>query len=391
MNELIGKKSKKEFREEKVLFGLIELFLKTGKPIGSNTLQEHGFEDLSSATIRNYFAELETRGFLKQSHISGGRVPTSKALRFYASAHTHQFAHQFEIDPEVEERLLVLKQGETKHLSAYLNNATELLSEITGYATFLNSVRFDHDFILDIKLLSIDNNRILAVLVTDFGQILTETLSYEKRLSSFTLKRMETYFQWKLKGGAPKEKPPLHAEEEHLAKEFYTEIMIRYLVRYSNYTDEEIYRTGFSKLIQYPEFHDPVALASALSLFENTSQMRLLLNDCARLGKLSFWIGSDLATYSVTSEGCSVIAIPYRINQQEAGTIGLLGPSRMPYKTLFGILHTFSEYVSETVTKSLYKFKLSYRQPRSSTPYLETKEWSIDREKPFKLLESKEI
>lgn len=386
MNELIKKRTKKEFREEKVLFGLIELFLKSGKPIGSNTLQENGFEDLSPATIRNYFAELEAGGYLKQSHTSGGRIPTSKAYRLYAQSHISHF----DIDPEIDEQISVLKQGETKHLSAYLHNAAELLSEITGYATFLSSVRFDHDFILDIKLVSIDTTRILCVLVTDFGQILTETLSYEKRLSSFTLKRMESYFQWKLKGAIPKEKPQLLPEEENLAKEFYTEIMIRYLVRYSNYSDEEVYRTGFSKLINYPEFHDPIALASALALFENETQMRLLLNDCAKKGRLSFWVGSDLSNYSVTSSSCSVIAIPYRINQHEAGAIGILGPSRMPYKTLFGILQPFSQYISETVTKSLYKFKLSYRHPRSSTPYLESKEWVIDSDKSFKQLEAKE-
>jgi len=67
-----GKKNKKATREHKVLLGLVELYLKTGKPIGSNTLKEHGFEDLSSATIRNYFAKLEEQGFLKQPHSSGG-------------------------------------------------------------------------------------------------------------------------------------------------------------------------------------------------------------------------------------------------------------------------------------------------------------------------------
>lgn len=387
MNELVVKKSKKEFREERVLFGLIELFLKSGKPIGSQTLQESGFDDLSSATIRNYFAELENKGYLKQSHVSGGRIPTNKALRFYAQANLTEFT----IDSEIEEELRVLKQGETKHLSAYLQNAAELLSELTGYATFLNSVRFDHDFILEMKVVGIDANRILFILITDFGQILTETLTYDKRLSTFTLKRMENYFQWKLKGGNAKEKPPLLAEEEHIAKEFYTEIMIRYLVRYSNYSDDDIYRTGFSKLIKYPEFQDPIALSSALSLFENVTQMRLLLSDSVKNGKLAFWIGSDLAHYSMASEGCSVLAIPYRIHQQEAGAIGLLGPSRMPYKNLFAILTTFADFLSETVTKSLYKFKLSYRQPRSPTSYLESKEWAIESDKSFKLLEIKEL
>lgn len=387
MNIIVKKKSKKESREEKVLLKLIELYIKTGKPIGSNTLQEQGFEELSSATIRNYFAELEAEGFLKQPHSSGGRIPTSKGYRAFALSH---LAHS-EIDPEEEEKLQVLREGETKNLSAYLHKAAEVLSEISGYATFLSSVRFDHDFILDMKLVGIDSERVLCILITDFGQILTEILTHEKRLSSFTLKRMESYFQWRLKGAKEKEKPPLLPEEEVIAKEFYTEIMVRYLVRYSNYSNEEVHRTGFSRLLSYPEFNDPIALSTALSLFENTSQMRLLLNDCSVAGRLCFWIGSDLATYSTSSSSCSVIAIPYRINQRIAGAFGLLGPCRMPYHTLFALMRPFSEILSETLTKSLYKFKLSYRHPRTATSYLETKEWHIEGEQPYKLLEAKDI
>lgn len=386
MKEIAKKRTKKESREQKVLLGLVELYLKTGKPIGSHTLQENGFEDLSSATIRNYFSELEERGYLKQAHSSGGRIPTSKAFRYFAFAHFQAR----EIDPEDEEKLQSLKQEETKNLSAYLYKAAELLSELTGYATFLNSVRFDHDFILEIKIVSIDTQRSMCILITDFGQILTEILPHEKRISSFSLKRMENYCQWRLKGANDRDKPPLLPEEESLAKEFYTEIMVRYLVRYSNYSNEEIYRIGFSRLLTYPEFNDPIALSSALSLFENNDQMRQLLNDCSKSGDLSFLIGSDLASYKVTSSACAVVAIPYRIGQHITGAIGILGPSRMSYHTLFGILHTFADILSETLTKSLYKFKLSYRNPRSTTPYLETKNWSVDREKSYKLLEIKE-
>lgn len=75
--------SKKQEKESQVLVGLIELFIKNGKPIGSNTLKESSFEHLSSATIRNYFFKLEEQGFLSQQHSSGGRVPTDLAYKFY--------------------------------------------------------------------------------------------------------------------------------------------------------------------------------------------------------------------------------------------------------------------------------------------------------------------
>src|SRR5438445_6912236 len=87
MKSITPKKPPKDQREKLVLLGLVELYLKLGAPVGSNTLRENGFEHLSSATIRNYFAKLEEGGYLKQQHSSGGRIPTSLAFKLYAQAH----------------------------------------------------------------------------------------------------------------------------------------------------------------------------------------------------------------------------------------------------------------------------------------------------------------
>lgn len=378
------KQTKKQTREFQVLLGLVELYLETGKPIGSNTLKEHGFQNLSSATIRNYFSELEKLGYLRQPHSSGGRLPTHAALKLYAQEYLDAVPEY----PELAELFHHLEAIQSRNLMRDLQNSAEKLSEITGYATFLSSVRFDHDFILDIKLIGIDFERVLSIVITDFGQILTEVLPLPYKLSSFALKRIETHIQWRLKGG---EKPEnLSPSEAELSQIFYNEIMVRYLVRYSNFSDEDIYRTGFSKLLAYPEFNDPLALATGLSLFENTSQMRLLLNDCVKTGKTCFWIGEDLALYAARAQGCSVIAIPYQIGQTKVGAIGILGPCRIPYRRLFSSLHYFSQAVSKSLTKSLLKFKLSFRQPRTSSPYLHEQERAIVDQTTQKLIEIKD-
>ena len=74
----------KQDKEAAILFGLIELYIKTNEPVGSNSLKEKGFDYMSSATIRNYFAKLEEKGLLTQQHASGGRLPTAKAFKLYA-------------------------------------------------------------------------------------------------------------------------------------------------------------------------------------------------------------------------------------------------------------------------------------------------------------------
>jgi len=382
---MIFKRSKKETREFQVLLGLVDLYLETGKPIGSNTLREHGFQNLSSATIRNYFVQLEREGYLRQPHSSGGRVPTNEAFRLYAN----EMLSSSQLKPDVEEKLAPLGEVELRSVTSYLQQAAEKLSDITDYAVFLSSVRFDHDFILEVKLVGIDSERILCVLITDFGQILTEVLSVSNfKFNALSLRRVESYIQWRLKGGTAPEN--LTIEEENVAQRLYSEIMVRYLVRYSNFSDEEVFRTGFSHLLAYPEFHDPLALATGLSLFENAAQMRLVLSECTKEGILRFWIGSDLAPFATAAQGCSVIAIPYYIGQTIAGAVGILGPCRLPYRTLFGTLRFFSECISKSLTKSLFKFKLSFRQPRSGSPYVQLEERSVMDQTSKKLLDIKE-
>nr|WP_166157152.1 heat-inducible transcriptional repressor HrcA [Neochlamydia sp. AcF84]NGY95547.1 Heat-inducible transcription repressor HrcA [Neochlamydia sp. AcF84] len=364
------KKSAKHNRERQVLMGLIELYLKTGKPIGSHTLKEFRFEELSSATIRNYFSNLEKEGYLSQQHSSGGRIPTTQAFRLYAQEHstTKQTSEAY------QHELQKLRDKETHELASYLQEAAETLSHLAKCAVFLSAPRFDQDYINQIKIVEIDHTRCLCIILTSIGLIQTEIMPLDKRMSTFSLKRMERYFQWRLNrihqssSSIDINTPDnLTEEEKNLAQLFYNEIMVRYIVSYSNFTDEDIYRTGFSKLLAYPEMQDVSKLTHCLSLFENVPSMRLLLKECSKKETLKFWIGEDLDFLSAGPQECSVVTVPYYANKQCVGAIGLLGPIRLPYRHLFGLLHNFSENISEAITRSIYKFKITFRQPQRGT------------------------
>lgn len=367
MKPLPLKRVKKQDRELRVLFGLIELYIEMGKPVGSHTLLEHGFSDLSSATIRNYCAKLEELGLLTQQHSSGGRIPTDAAFRLYAKENFEASA----IDNETEQKLHILHGKETKEPAFFLNQATELLSQITNLVAFVSSPRFDHDFILDIKLVAIDARRCLVVLVTNFGLVQTETLYTAKKLSAFSLKRLENYFLARLHGKVEMI-PTLDKMESELAEYFYHEVMVRYIVGQANFTEQDITQSGFSKLLSYPELGDPSVLAASLSLFENRRGLANLLADTMKGSDLSIRIGNDLENYTHCITSTSVITIPYYLNRSVAGAVGVLGPTRVPYKKLIAILKVFSSYISDSLTGSLYKFKLHYRKPQAGrAAYLE--------------------
>jgi len=204
-------------------------------------------------------------------------------------------------------------------------------------------------------------HRCLSVVMTNFGTVRTDILHSEIKLSAFRAKRIESYFHWRLtKLDEPKD---LDEEEQELAHRWYNEAIIRFIVGYTHFIERDMYRTGFSKLLHYPEFDNAQALAKALSLFENRHGMNLILKECFIKDALQVWIESDLKQFSQGSPDCSVIAIPYYINQKPVGAVGILGPMRLPYREIFGTLKHYSQVVSEVITRNIYKYQISYREP----------------------------
>jgi len=364
---LPARKLPKNDREQAVLLGVVELFLKSGKPIGSQTLQENGFDSLSTATIRNYFGKMELQGYLKQQHTSGGRIPTPKAFRFYAD----HFRNEGVIEGTQEETLLAALSKDSREIATLIHRAAEALSEETKCAVFISMPRFDQDFIQDVRLLQLDPMKLLSVLITDFGLVRTETIYLDQAVDTAFLRSAEEYFRWRMTKG---EKPLFSNEvEAKIAQRIYNEVMVRHVVGYANFPEEDILRTGLSKLLSYQEFNDAAALAKSLSLLEDKNQMRAILRETVQKNELQTWIGDELCPYVPPESECAVISIPYRINQQAAGAVAILGPMRLPYRNMFGLCQAFSEALSNKLTETIYKFQISFRQPQSAEKLLENK------------------
>lgn len=303
MKKLNLKKNPKKERERKVLLGLVDLYIRTGRPIGSNTLKESGFEAISSATIRNYCSKLEEEGYLVQHHTSGGRVPTDLAYRFYAKA----MMDHINVEPQIDLGLHEMLFKETQAINIYLEQSLDYLSELTGCASFLSSPIFDQDFICGIKLVSLDTTRILGVIMTQFGFVHSEVIYSQTKLSSFSLRRIEEFFAQKLANLPLQE---LSQEEREFAERCFHEIALRNIVQIGNPQRGTIYRAGLSELLSYPECQDMNVLASALKLFEKPSLMSSLLKETSSGRSLKFWIGDDLSAYGIEGDGFALVSVP---------------------------------------------------------------------------------
>jgi heat-inducible transcriptional repressor len=347
------KKLSKEDKKTNILLGLVDLYIKSNAPIGSNFLKETLFKDLSSATIRNYFTKLEEEGYLEQVHISGGRIPTPKAFKEYALANI-----DFEkIDKKDLSFLNKELKLDSKKITDFLIKSSDSLSNLINASVFISLPRFDQDYISNIKLILLEDNKILSVIITDFGMIKTQILYIKQTLNQDLLKKVEDFFLYRLN---KKNEVNLSHDEKRIANYFYNEIIIRYVVGYASYTSEDVHKTGLSKLLSYEEFKDPIKLAESLSIFENSFQMNKILLNTIKKDTLNFYIADDLNIFDIESVTSSIVTIPYKINEITAGAVVVLLPIRAPYKTIFAILKEYTKILSTTLSKNISKHKISF-------------------------------
>jgi heat-inducible transcriptional repressor len=226
--------------------------------------------------------------------------------------------------------------------------------------------------------------------VTQFGQVHTEILPISEAWSQHRVMRLERYLQWRLSGSIVEERPELDEDETQEDEGIYQELMLRYIVSYSHFMDEELFRCGFSELLHCEDLKDPLLLAGTLSLFENRKGMRHLLREVMKHEGIQVYIGKDLEKVHDGAAETTLISAPYHIGKKSVGAVALLGPNRINYRDWIETLANFTQEVSKKLTDAVYKHQISYRMPDLSTRYLPNQErlWIEDSSKTL-LLEDK--
>jgi len=356
------KRFKKSERTDQVLFGLIRLYLKTYKPVGSNSLRENGFEDLSSATIRNYFADLEARGLLEQPHTSGGRVPTWRAFKLFAT-------EKGDLPKPLMGALRAISRQKTKKIFELLQQVAEQLSEWTLGAAFLTLPHFEQDSIIDLHLVKIDATRLLGALVTGFGQVHTYTLLMHHKLSEHALRRIEQCLRFELQRTSQTQR--LSPDERKSAEQIYQELLTRYLLEQSDARGAGPHKTGFSRLLKHPSFHSARTVGGALELFENEERLAQFARACQASNDVHAWIGEELIPFSKEASECAICAINYQIGSLPVGTIGVLVPLTSDFPSIFALLTELSKALSTALESNITTYKLSYRPAEAKkAPFL---------------------
>lgn len=322
-------------RKMKILQAIIRNYLETGEPVGSRTISKLADMSLSSATIRNEMADLEEMGLIMQPHTSAGRIPTDAGYRVYVDDMLRSERTRVQ---EMQD-ILVEKQDRLENL---LQQVAKLLAANTNYASMISAPVVKKNKIKFIQLSQIDTQNILAVVVIEGNLVRNTMIRTDEVLDAKTLLKLNMLLNNSLCGLSVDEiSLGLIAQIKQQAEE-HSEIVGKVIDSAAEaiHPDENprIYTSGATNIFKYPELSGDSA-SRLISDFEEKEALGSIVQE--QLSQepgtgIQVYIGNEMPMASM--QDCSVVTATYDLGGGMKGTVGVIGPKRMDYDKVVGVL-----------------------------------------------------
>ena len=344
-------KSELDERKVKILDAIIRNYLATGEPVGSRTISKYTDLNLSSATIRNEMADLEEMGYIVQPHTSAGRIPSDKGYRLYVD-HLME-----EKDREISEmKDFVIEK--TEKMEKVLKQPAKLLASNTNYATLVSAPAYSKNKIKFIQLSAVSDTQLLAVIVMNSNVVKNQMIDISEPLDNETVLKLNILLNTSLNGLSLDEinlgTIALLKEQAGIHSEIVSHVLDTLVQTISETEDLQIYTSGATNILKYPELSDSDSVSSLLSTFEEKEELQSLvtesLSDNENETGIQVYIGNE--TPVQTMKDCSVVTAVYDLGEGVKGTIGIIGPKRMDYEKVMDNLKTLKSQLDGIYKKS---------------------------------------
>ena len=328
-------------RARLLLKTLIERHIADGQPVGSRTLSRASGLELSPATIRNVMSDLEELGLIASPHTSAGRVPTARGYRLFVD--TMLTAQRDELAAPV------LTPDQPQKVIA---NAAHLLSSLSHFVGVVMAPRRSSVF-RHIEFLRLSERRLLLIIVAPDGDVQNRVLFTEVDHTASELQQASNYLNAHFSGlDIEQVRQRLRQEVDmlrgeiaklmHAAVQLGSEAMTQ--------AQDEVIISGERNLLAVTDFSgDLNQLRRAFDLFEQKAQLIRLLDMSSQAEGVRIFIGGESQTVPV--EDLSVVSAPYEVDGQVVGTLGVIGPTRMPYDRMIQIVDITARLVSNALSQ----------------------------------------
>lgn len=334
-------------RKQKILHAVVTDYIQTAEPVGSRTISRRYQMDLSAATIRNEMSDLEELGFLMQPHTSAGRIPSQQGYRFFVD--TLMDTDELTVQEENYLESVFTKLQKMREIDQIIQQTAKALSVITRYTSLVLGPQLRRSAFRQIRLIPLDQERALVVLMTDTGYIKNKVIDLPKALSGEELDRIVNYLNEQLSG---KTISSLSASRlRKLRSDLYARVelldhMLHLLEENSSEGESRVFLGGTSNILNQPEFKDIEKVKHLMTLFEQGQQLSFLLE--TSLDGVTIRIGTENAMKEMSD--CSLVTATYHLHQRPVGTIGVLGPTRMEYAKVITVIEQIAVRLNSILT-----------------------------------------
>ncbi|MGP4080425.1 heat-inducible transcriptional repressor HrcA [Pseudalkalibacillus sp. R45] len=338
-------------RQLLILQILIDEYIQNAEPLGSRSISKRQDISFSSATIRNELADLEDLGFIEKTHSSSGRIPSEKGYRFYVD----NLLSPVEMRNKDMKRIHSLFHEKMLELEMLIEHSANLLSEITNYTSIILGPEVYETKLKHLQIVPISKGTAIFVLITDTGHVEKYTVELPDEMDASDLERTVNILNERLKGVPFSHlKMKLQQEVQGLLKthlQNYEKTLDFLAQLFKNEKSDKIYYGGKTNILNQPEFQDVEKVKALYNAIEKQDLIHQLLHQ-GNTDKINVKIGAENTIQEM--KNCSLITASYSIGGQHMGTLAILGPTRMEYPRVIGLLDLLSKDLTRVLTQRYY-------------------------------------
>lgn len=332
-------------RSEQMLKLIVEHFIKTAQPVGSQTLIEEYGLDWSSATIRNEMNALEKEGYLEKTHVSSGRVPSQKGYQYYV-----ENLRTERIDDSIRYALQAVLEKKSKSVEEVIKESCEILSNMTNLASVVLGPKASEEKLVSVQLIPLSGNSATAVFVTDQGYVENKTFVLEGEMSLEEVQKTVSLLNDRLKGTPIVELVPKMESMKPLLQDYIVGQDVVYqalLGAFLKFAGNRMDLYGKENLLDQPEFaEDAKKLRKVLGLLDDPKALREAMAEATAhdYGNVNVRIGGEGEN---GIDDMTILSATVKMPGGQNASISLLGPTRLDYEKAMSMLETVSETLDE--------------------------------------------
>ncbi|MEW6472937.1 MAG: heat-inducible transcriptional repressor HrcA [Actinomycetota bacterium] len=328
-------------RKAAILKALIEEYVETGQPVGSSTVARGAALGVSSATIRNEMAVLEREGYVTHPHTSAGRVPTDKGYRHFVD----HLARQKDLQPAARQEVAQFFATAHHALEDMLHETSLLLSRITAHAAVVVGPQPDTARVRSVQLVRLHETSLLVVAVLSNGQVERQFIELATEIDDGRIGAAIAVLETQLRDHTLADLPTLRATGDAATDELARQARDALVARVTSGGNEPVYVGGASRIAaELDAFTASETVGRLLEVLEHQYLVVTLVRDLIDQG-VTVRIGSENQLEDLRE--CSVVLARFDIEGRPAGSVGVLGPTRMNYPQAMAAVAAVSRRLGE--------------------------------------------